>query len=460
MEQAGQGGDSFRQLAVPPALSGRRIDQPAVHRIMTLQAKRSIILAVAIFLLLLALVGVGWFSTHAPARKHAAILQLTRDHTLRTSSGDRTVSIRTNSRRSQEAIAEAAEKWYQELLVKYPRMKPEYRDVPEAENGYLQLLKLAEGAEDFLLPDDLAEMLGGLTAWDSAKFEEWLVETKDYRDRIVEIAELPDRSIKGLDFARLSGCTKFTAEFGKILSGSARLSFDAGDTDSALRYSRAAISLGDHLTNVEVPSVLGQVISAGYTSRIRDNFVENFMPSLWDDPEALATWREALFRKEDTAAAYGRLLSGEWNVFTRTQVLPALLGAHVPATGEMAFDVPDTGAFFEQITAATERLSAGFSSSGPDRLDLSRSEFDFPDSGTDPQTLRMLREITGGYRGIFTGLGIQTTRAAMVSAAVSVKLGETPAIDPVSGQPFLWDPATRTLASPTESENLESIHIP
>ena len=72
----------------------------------------------------------------------------------------------------------------------------------------------------------------------------------------------------------------------------------------------------------------------------------------------------------------------------------------------------------------------------------------------------MLREAFTGSDNIVKALGTTTTRSTQGSAATSILLGEEPPVDPVSGQPYRWDPATRTLSPPGDDDADEAIQVP
>jgi hypothetical protein len=440
-------------------LSRCRVYQPTNPSDMKNKNNRSAIQAI-IIIFLLAAIGVSWYFTRLQACSRRALEELAAGSPSLTRTSERSAPDPAQDRRRQESISLAAQKWYEEVLVKYPQMKPEYRDVPDEQNGSLQFLLLEESLKEPKLPEDLNAMRMGDSPWTPEKLKAWLAENKEYFDQILHLAELPDRSIKGLDFNRLAaGRGRFSSEFGYLLSSSARLAFEDGDRESALRYSKAAINLSNHFTDIEVPSLLGKVMAEGIRASVRDSFLEGILPGLAGDPQALSAWREALFRNEGPATEAARVLSGEWNVMMRVNILPTLLGSNFSFLGTESFQIPDADAFFDCYTEATEHLAASLLSSGPDRYDLSHGELEFPDSGFDPQTLRMLRDLGSAYRNIFPALGITATNTAMISAAVAVQLGEEPGIDPVSGKPFQWDPKSRTLFPPEGVEGHDPIKV-
>lgn len=381
--------------------------------------------------------------------------------TVPTRSADRAASDPERERRRKESISLAAQKWYEELLEKYPRMKPVYRDVPDENNGYLQLLLLVESVEKPRLPADLQSMLSGDgTVWEGGKFKAWLSENQTYFDQILRVAELPDRSTKGIAFDRVyNGAAQLKSEFSWILQASARLAFESGDQESALRYMKASGCLGDHLADIEVPSMLGEVISTGIRAHARDSFRENFLPTLANDPEALRRWNEVIFRIEKPAREYSRAITGEWNTSIRYLLLPALLGDHSVVDKVMPID--DVTELIDSYTLSMQKSADGISQMGADRFDVTQAMLAFPKSANDGDS----GKVTAGsmlfsIRGLAQGFGRQATDSAMNSAAVSILLGEEPPADPVSGKPFIWDPTTRLLTAPEGEDEPESIKVP
>lgn len=418
--------------------------------------KRSLILAVAVFLLGFSWIALsGILGSGERSDKNSASSQ-----SRPFKSSVRSEPDSEAERRRKESISKAAQKWYEELLEKYPDFKPVFRDVPDDRNGFLQFLLLAESLKEPKLPEDLRAMLRGESAWDPVKFKAWLAENKDYFDQILRVAELPDRSIKGIGLVRVfHDRGRLSSEFGLILNSSARLAFESGDQASALRYGKASIGLSNHFTDIEVPSLLCEVISSGIRTGAHELLFKNMLPALSGNPQALKSWREVLFRKEEPASEYARVLYGDWNTMVRTDILPGLLGAYPPDNRE-SFQIPDSDLFFDCYTAAVRKVAASLSDSGPDRLDLSHAELVFPETGIDKMTLKMLRATSHVSRGVYQSLGFHATQASLGAAAIAIMLGEEPPLDPVSGRAFQWDPQTRILTAPESSYGLDPIKVP
>jgi len=93
--------------------------------------------------------------------------------------------------------------FYEAALEKYPDMKPEYRDVPDERNGYLQLLLIVEGWDATVLPDDLRNMLQGNGEWDAGKLRAWYEQNRQLVEKVLAVTTLPERSSKGIGFERV-----------------------------------------------------------------------------------------------------------------------------------------------------------------------------------------------------------------------------------------------------------------
>jgi hypothetical protein len=382
-----------------------------------------------------------------------------------TRSSERAVSDPAGERRRRESVSAAAQKWYEELLEKYPDMKPVYRDVPDERNGYLQLLLLAENVKTPRLSPDLEMMFSGdQTAWEPEKFKAWLAENRAYADEILRVAELPDRSTKGIAFDRIFNETaRLGMEFSRVLLGSARLAFEGGDQETALRYVKAAGSLGDHFADIEVPSMLGEVISTGIRARASDALFENYLPALANDPEALARWREVIFRSEAPAGEYARAVIGEWNTAIRGLLLPALLGDHSVTGGAIPAD--DVAGLIDSYTLAMRGMAEGVSMKGADRFDVGQATNTSSPTGVLKEAPRgdekfTVESILFSIRGLGAAFGTNASRNAMRSGAISILLGEELPVDPVTGQAFAWNAETRTLALPGNEDGEESIIVP
>lgn len=363
---------------------------------------------------------------------------------------------RTRERMRRESIELAAQQWYERLLEKHPDLRPAFRDVPDGENGYLQFVRFAESlGTRRLLPEDIGEMFNGQASWDSARARAWLAEHQQHLGRLLEIAELPDRSCKGIPFDKLHQLASLCSDFNGMLRASARLELEDGDPEAALRYMRASTCLAGHFTDIEAPTMMGEVIATSARIRAQESFRENFLPVI--DPTALASWNDALFRKEKPASEYSRVIKGEWSFLIRNILLPQLLSGQ----SVDGLRVPDVDGFSEAYANAIRKSAEGISTLGADRFDVNSARFGkAPEAGLDPETASAVRQALFGFDGIVESLGHSLTRTTMDAASIALLTGNEMPSDPVSGKPFRWDPDTRTLSPPEERDNVDPIKVP
>jgi tetratricopeptide (TPR) repeat protein len=363
-------------------------------------------------------------------------------------------------KRRRESIALAAEKWYQELLEKYPEMKPVYRDVPDEKNGYLQYLVLRDRVKEPQLPEELKSMLEGSATWNPASYKAWLAKNQEYFESILRMAELTDCSTKGIDLNRLrnSGET-LLAEFGMILRASARLAMEEGNRDTALRYFKALSGLGDRFIDIEEPSVYSAVLYTMVRSPSLDAFREQIFPALGNDPEVLKAWNDAVFRKATPGEDSARIMKGELNVGMRHALLPLLLGDSSKAEGEK-IRIDDAASVIDSYTKVLQKAATAFSSQGVERFVVSEADFEVSKFELSSHDAEFLKSGLGVFSSILESKAVEATTTAMVSAALAIRLGENPKPDPVSGLAFRWDPANRTLSTPEVLVWEDSIKIP
>ena len=350
---------------------------------------------------------------------------------------------------------------YESTLEKYPDMKPSYRDVPDDQNGYLQLLQIVEEWDFSILPDHLRGMLEGKADWDAGKLRAWYGEHRALINEVLAIAALPDRSTKGIGFGRLYRSQTKTgiSDLGKILTGLSRMTADDGDDTGALRFLSGVKRLGAHLSGTEAPSMLAKVLEEGMRAQAEKCFSAHHLERLADKPKALRQWRDALHAPEDRAEETRRALLGEWNYMMRVHLTPFMTGEG-PVFSEKGYAIKDQPGFIAAYTRTHQAWMAELAAQPPGRFDISQWKSTAATGGLDAETAAMLQEMLHGIDGIVPALGTTATRSVRDRAAISILLGEEPPVDPVSGQPYRWDPATRTLSPPGDDDPDEAIQLP
>lgn len=360
----------------------------------------------------------------------------------------------TKGRLRREAISQAAQQWYEKILDRHPDLRPVFRDVPDERNGYLQFVRLAGLKDTPKLPEEIADLFRGRIEWNPALAKSWLAEHGGYLRNVLQIAELPDRSAKGVSLKMLHETRGLAGEVTAMLQAASRVEMEGGNPDAAARYMKASMSLADHFVDIEVPTMLGEIIAIDARSRGQKCFRENFLPGL--DPAALDSWNDLLFRKEEPAAEFSRIMIGEWNYTLRELVLPPLLDKQNIAE----FRIPDMEGFSDTYAEAMRKSARGISALGPDRFDIVSAELVMPGNSLDPETAQVVHGALSGLKDISRSLGRSLTRSTMEAAAVAIVSGREMPVDPISGAAFSWNPETRVLSAPEGAHAIDPIQVP
>ena len=399
---------------------------------------------------------VGW--TGSETRKHDS-----RDESKR-SRGKRGLSV------DDPEVQREAEQRYQELLARHPEFKVEFKDVPDEENGFLQFLNLLDDLKpgdpfhtSLVMDKDFREMLDGETAFDPALLDTWIEKNPDLFQRILNMAEAPGRSVKGISMERYHFISALPATIANgLLLASARAALERGNPDEALRYHRASLNFANHLDGTEIHSTMGRSVSNLLRKFSVENFHKHILPELINNPETLAAWSGAIPMSRHIEEDAPEMFKGEWHLSTRMMLLPILISADPsvldgiqPLTTAEQYDVAE--AYTSRMIDRIDGFSLGnFTNLG----ETSRGPFkEYP--SLSPSANRILEALFIDLRSWFIGLSRQVSVTAQHEALLSIALGEPPPSDPISGEPFLWDPETRTLSLPDAHKGFDdAIMIP
>ncbi len=366
----------------------------------------------------------------------------------------------------------AAQRWYEELLERYPEFQVEFRDVPDAENGFLQYLafmdEMGGPSANLPMPDSLRSMLSGEESWDAARLEAWIAANEDLYSRLLGVAEAPAQSANGIDLKRYSFLSaRFPREVALLLHGVARLQMESGSPEEALRHYAAAMNFARHFDGTEIHSLLGKTVAMLVRSESQENFRQNILPQIAEDPGALGKWREALTHVESMDVAVPKLLVGEWHLTVRALLLPAILTKEDPA--ELSNDrnamlnMPDPDALLDAYSAALAKERREARSMTLSEAINEGVEFECP-AHLSEQAREVMGILGVGSPNWLKGQARAISLHAMHDAAFAVLLGEPLPSEPNSGQPFLWDEVSRMISAPPEAEELglrlEPIAVP
>lgn len=347
---------------------------------------------------------------------------------------------------NRQNVDQAAEAWYNELLATHPELQADYEDVPDSANGFLQLLKLIESLESpENLPDSktLEPVLNGSADWNPALVAAWISDHREFFNRLREIAELDQQSVNGIPFSRQARLmAPFASQMSALLRAHGRLSLNAGRMDDAKRSYTAAYNLAAHLDDIETPSIFNKILATNIRNNIRFRFIHDVAPKLLSEPNQIEAWWTALNADSAPNLGLDRALIGEWHHTTRNLVLPGMLesGRENPLR-----DVRDPDTFlaaYADLTKRRVRAASGWKKP---------SEIMPPNLSADPDLGALDQDLLRDYlnwNGLVRGFQAHAVQRVMQDAAIAIMLGEPPPPEPMSGQPFAFNPKTRVLSIP------------
>ena len=415
---------------------------------MTIQHKKVFVSrALGCLLLLITVLLVLEKSELLPASFH--LQAATREAWIRVSKNHRH-DDKPKPRRSEKKVRQMADRWYEELLAKHPEMAVTYKDVPDAENGFLKLLDFMDRYRNGdMLPDDIKNIINGSNTWDPTRFAAWLEENRELMDEITAIGLLPGQSVKGIDFDRYKFVNaRLPSQASQLLLSQARLAMEKGDETSALTSVRAVAGLANHMDGVETPSLLCETVSV--LLRLNNwKFATENLSSGGDTSAAdLATWREALGVGAASPADLAHVFRGDWHIMARGYLLPQMLGGNLELLGEKDVKIPDPDALVEShISYFAEVISKMRASS---LSGLTRLSMDPPTSHLSPESTEVIGVLFTGSSAWSKGWIRGQCEGALVEAAFAAAMGEEILMEPLTGKPFVFDQEAGTLAMPDD----------
>jgi hypothetical protein len=344
-------------------------------------------------------------------------------------------------------LLELAKTWHQNLLERYPELKQNLRNIPDAENALIQCLELKKkltaekGAADFSFPTDLRQQLDNSKPWDSAAARAWLDANRGLVDEIRRISQLTGSSTAGLGSESLF----MLRDCGTALLIEARLAAENGDAQAAFASVEAANRLSNLLVQSDSPYLLHELLSSGIRDQTRNTVLQAILPALaaQQQPQDLGTWASLFQTQARGPADLSNLMKGEWNGMMQYYILPALLDSSEsrnPADADLFVEsytryIADQVKQFETITT----------------VDLSSSSrTDFDDSQLSWRSQQLGKDMSNvDYRHHWLRGQL---RAGLTQAAFDILQGNPVPNDPIYGQPYQWNPETRELSLPKGRE--------
>jgi hypothetical protein len=344
-----------------------------------------------------------------------------------------------------------ADAWMDRLLANHPGLQIEYRDVPDAENGYLQWIDFIDeiGGPDkatFGLPEDIAAMFGHNATYLPERFREWLAENKYLMERITRLGLLPDRSCKGVDPHKMYAVPhSLFRDAAGLLRLQAHLALEDGDAETAMQSMKAAIGTAGHLDGIEAPNFLTSTVATQIRSGTMALAELHFRR---DDREWITSLSESMESEACSPERLVTLVRGEWNTTARHILLPGML-----SPGRLNIDgieKEDPEAIAEAHANMMDSLrSHAASAKVPDFIQLTGlPDYPRPEGLSDAGKAMIDGELI--HPQFLVAWVLDQARYSQGLAAMALALGEEPPVDPATGKPFMTPPYGGELLPPDD----------
>lgn len=356
-----------------------------------------------------------------------------------------------------QMIEQHADFLHQQLLKRYPELAVEMRHVAPERNGFLKFLELKERCRKTLepyssglpvpMPESLTKFLQG-EAWNSEAARSWLESQREFIDEVRNIGLLPERSVAGIDLDRWVFIQQqFTRDCADALLLDARLAAEEGNVERALASVQAAVGLADHIGEVETPSLIASAAQTFIRLRAQKQVLSEIMPHLPPGRIDVSAWQAAVDPQPQTPADFARNMTGEWNVWSRYYLLPAVADVEdpkYPPDPEALLDAY-SGTFLEIAS-----LHQGQPLSNLPQIEIPGGQPEL--SHLSRQSRETMAMLWIGSRAWRNSWERKQSATAMTQAAFAIMQGLAVPIDPVYGQAYRWNETTRELSPPDSPE--------
>jgi hypothetical protein len=348
------------------------------------------------------------------------------------------------------------DKFYESLLARHPELAVEYKEVPDHQNGFLQLIEFEKrwkGDDGLLrgLPEDIRAMIRGVKPCDLRRVEQWLAENPTLLSEIQAIGLMPDQSAKGVEHPNpaMGVSSMLLTQCAGLLELQARLHAERGSSSEALASLQAVMGLANHLDQIETPNMMHETMALLLRMRSSRYFFDELLPHLASGEQDLVAWERVMVGQSPGPSEFGRVLRGEWHTGVRYLLPLSLPGGEVPP------DLDRLGDAWADLVArrvqACESATVGGLWQAIDAVQASGE-------GLSPQSGAILKLINEGSSTWPKGWIRCQLLDAQQQAAFAHLLGEPLPNEPITGKPFVWDEATQSILFP-EDERLAQIEL-
>lgn len=370
---------------------------------------------------------------------------------------------------ARRALREGSAAMKRKMLQEYPGLRIEEKPVPDEENAFLQLHKLAGlHHRGPAIGENLQQFLSGKAEWDSAKVQAALAEEAELVALAEKIGAMTERSSSNMPEDYDGFISARTAKsLTDILMLKARLASESQDPQEVLRLVAATRNLASHF-EIESPTLLAKTVTIVLDLNATAASFEDLLPALGPETD-LAVWKETLLPRGYTPADFAHVMRGEWNITAEFFLYPEILRQKLPDGEELA---RVHAANFETLVntlpgMSWKQFAEQFTKEGCEPLSEGLSDFSGK-SGEIAKSIMIGSQAWG--KGYMRAVSVFALHEAALDLMILEQGGEALAAesvntlrpDPVSGKGYRFDPATRTLSAPEEIEaaNVKPVKLP
>ena len=344
-------------------------------------------------------------------------------------------------------------KKFDELLKSYPELTPNWKNVPDEQNGFLQLFELNDyivGAygEDsecgINLPDDFRESLSGGTRGEGEPVDE---ESMDLLiNELYRIGFMDEQSCAGMNKHRfLFPNITFIRRAVTLLVNEAKSAAELGDKDGALKSIHAASGIVTHLSQVETMSLVGATIAIVCELQVADAVFQDLLPNIELNEAELRELRNMLV-VNDEAFTPSKLMKGEFNMVMPHLMMPSFADAKLcQLIGEERVCRAVANYHDALIKVFKEQPASVFLDKAKSDKVLEKLRDDAPFLEKYVQDL-LVPSLSAYMRGALRTSIMRDRRAA----AFAYLLGEEIPMEPSTGKPYILDEQAKTLSLPND----------
>lgn len=363
---------------------------------------------------------------------------------------------------------------FTEILRRNPGLEPEWKDLPDGENGFLQwnalINRLAKGMTDadgeLIFSKELDIILSDEGEWDREEAAALMAKYADLLDEMTAIGLLENSSSAGIPPEnRSSENSSINRSAVSFMLAGARCAAESGDTELAIARLKASSGISEHYNKIETSSFIDATVGVVCKLSTLTSSIENVLPNLELNQKEFSELRKSL-RPDKLDLTIANMIRGEAVVAMRGLVIPAVEQGSLDG---FKIDIQDSDAFYD--AAAQYYLSAANQVEGLTNREIlvhfSAEENDSPIEAPAhlSETSRYLYSMLDvSIEAYYSSLSRSYLRNSQFDAAFAILANEEAPLESITGKPYVFDEITQTLSQPDdpllEGMNLEPIKLP